>query len=193
MPSEITLLIKRWTAGDSTALDDLFPLVYEDLHGLARRKFNDERPDHTLAATALVHEAYLRLAGQQRQTMENRAQFFYMSAEIMRRILIDHARRHRAARRGGTAVKLELDEALLASEDKQEQWLAVNEALDRFAVIDPARARIVELRYFAGFTVEEIASLEGRSLTAVKGDWAIARSWLHRALSEVEHGFTALD
>jgi RNA polymerase sigma factor (TIGR02999 family) len=193
VPSDITSLLKRWSAGDAAAIDDLLPLVYDDLRRLARRNFQRERPDHTLAATALVHEAYLRLAGQQRQTMENRAQFFYMSGEIMRRVLIDHARRHRAAKRGGAAAKVELDEAFMVSEQKQEEWLAVHEALEKFAVIDPARTRIVELRYFAGFTVEEIAELEGRPLTAVKRDWAVARTWLHRALTEAKLGSAALE
>ena len=193
VPSDITALLQRWSAGDTAAIDDLLPLVYDDLRRLARRNFRRERPDHTLAATALVHEAYLRLAGQQRQTIENRAQFFYMSGEIMRRILIDHARRHRAAKRGGVAAKVELDEALLASEEKQEEWLAVHEALTRFAAIDPARTRIVELRYFAGFTVEEIADLEGRPLISVKRDWVIARTWLQRALTETNIGPAALE
>lgn len=191
--SDITVLLQRWSSGDHSAVDELLPLVYDDLRQLARRNVRMERQDHTLAATALVHEAFVKLAGQNRLNLENRAQFFYISGQMMRRVLIDHARRHKSAKRGGAAAKVELDEAFMAPEERQEEWLAVDEALEKFSAIDPRRARLVELRYFAGFTVEEIAEMESRSVATVKRDWAIARSWLHRALSEAEVGRTTLD
>lgn len=191
--TDITNLLQRWSSGDTAAIDDLLPLVYDDLKRLARFSVRRERQDHTLGATAPVNEAYLRLTEQSPLNAENRAQFFYMSAQTMRRVLIDYARRRKSDKRGGGAAKLEFDEAFMAPVSKQEEWIAVDEALVKFAEIDAARANLVELRYFAGFTVEEIAELQGRSLSSVKRDWAIARSWLHKALTETAQGPVPLD
>jgi len=189
--NDITSLLRRWSGGDDSAVDELLPLVYTDLRQLAQRSVRLEREGHTLSATALVNEAYLRLTGENRFAMENRAQFFHLTARIMRSVLIDYARRRRSGKRGGRFAKIEFDEAFMAPVEKQEEWLAVDLALERFAALDPARAQLVELRYFAGFTLEEVAELEGCSLATVKRDWALARGWLRRELSE--RGSLALD
>lgn len=190
---EITSILQRWSDGDSTALESLLPLVYSDLRKLARAHIAGERAGATLQPTALVHEAYLRLCGQENVNWQNRAQFFGIFAQMMRRVLVDVARRHKASKRGGGAPLAEFDEAYMASEEKREEWLAVNEALDKFEKIDPERARIVELRYFAGFSVEEIAALLAVSTTTIKRDWAVARSWLYRALKDSGHGNRTLE
>ena len=146
----VTELLVNWSNGDQEALNKLIPLVYDELHKLARRYLRRERPDHTLQTTALVHEAYLKLVDQREANWENRAQFFAVAAQLMRRLLVDYARRHRASKRGGDLFKLSLDEALVSSEEKDAELLALDEAIDRLAAIDPQQSRVVELRVFSG-------------------------------------------
>jgi len=146
----VTDLLVHWSEGDQEALNKLIPLVYDELHKLASRYLRRERRDHTLQTTAVVHEAYLKLVNQRDANFENRLHFFAVAAQIMRRILVDYARRHHASKRGGDLYKLSLDEALVTSEEKGADLLALDEALDRLAAIDPRQSRVVELRIFAG-------------------------------------------
>ncbi len=190
---DITAIVQRWAAGDASALDQLMPLVYNDLRRLAHSRLRNEGSNCTLQATALVHEVFLRLAGQREPDMQNRGQFFHLAAALMRRILIDHAKRRKALKRGGGMENLELDEALASTPEKLEEWLAVDEALERFAAIDPFRARVVELRYFAGFSVDEVAELMGISATTARRDWAVARCWLQRRLENSRRGSANLE
>jgi RNA polymerase sigma factor (TIGR02999 family) len=174
---EVTRLLLEWSDGDSGALDALMPLVYDELRGLARGYLGRERGDHTLQPTALVNEAYLRLVDQRRVRWQNRAHFFGIAAQIMRRLLVDHARSVRAEKRGGGATKLELDEALSASTSEREVDLEdLDRALQRLAEIDERQSRIVELRYFAGATNEETAEALGIAVATVKRDWTMARA-----------------
>ena len=166
-------------SGRSEALDELFPLVYDELRSLAVAQLRRERPDHTLQPTALVHEAYLRLAGQT-ATVEGRAHFMSVAALVMRRILTDHARRRRATKRDGIAVTL--DDAYPAAAARDDEILAVDEALERLARLSARQARVVELRYFAGLSIEETAATVGISVATAKRDWVVAKGWLQREL-----------
>jgi RNA polymerase sigma factor (TIGR02999 family) len=181
-PSEVTALLERWGHGDKQALDALTPLVYHELRRIARRQLMKERPDHTLECTALVHEAYLRLVDQHSAQWKSRAHFFGVAAELLRRILVDHARARNAQKRA--AVKIPLDQAPEPSVDQDADILAVNDALEELAKFDPQQARIVELRYFAGLTIEETAEVLGISTPTVKRDWTVARAFLQRSLSQ---------
>lgn len=180
--SEVTEILSRIESGDPTGASELLPLVYEELRTLARHKLSHELPGHTLQATALVHEAYLRLVGHENSsTWENRAHFFGAAAEAMRRILIDQARRKSALKRGGSArrVDLELDIVMPGhSSVCPEELIALDEALQEFEAIDPVRARVVKLHYYSGFTLPETANALGVSLATVKRQWVFARSWL---------------
>ncbi|MBI3879087.1 MAG: sigma-70 family RNA polymerase sigma factor [Verrucomicrobia bacterium] len=182
--SDVTLLLHAIERGDSTAADQLFPLVYQELRRLAAAKMAKERPGHTLQATALVHEAWLRLGGDKSPKWEGRAHFFGAAAEAMRRILVDHARRKQAERRGGGAHPhvgvTNLD--IAAEQTQDDQLLAVNEALEKFAKVDVEKAELVKLRYFVGLTLEEAASAQGVSLATAKRSWAYARAWLYREM-----------
>lgn len=180
--TEVSRLLIEWGRGDQEALDRLMPLVYDELRRLASRHLRRERPDHTLQTTALVHEAYLELVGQQHANWQNRAQFFAIAAQLMRRILVDYARSHQAAKRGGDYIKLSLDEAAALSDEKSADLLALDEALDRLANIDPQQSRVVELRVFGGLSVEETAAALGISPRTVKREWSMARAWLHQQL-----------
>jgi RNA polymerase sigma factor (TIGR02999 family) len=181
--SDVTSLLEAINQGDVQATRDLLPLVYDELRRLAASKLAHERPGQTLDATALVHEAYLRLVDQQRVSWQGRAHFFGLAAQAMRRILVDHARRRKAAKRGYQhAVTLDDDTPVGAAEPPPDEILAVDEALERLAALDPRQARLVELRYFAGFTIEEAAELLGVSPATAKRDWAMARAWLQREL-----------
>ena len=166
-------------SGRSEALDELFPLVYDELRSLAVAQLRRERPDHTLQPTALVHEAYLRLAGQT-ATVEGRAHFMSVAALVMRRILTDHARRRQATKRDGIAVTL--DDAYPAAAARDDEILAVDEALERLARLSARQARVVELRYFAGLSIEETAATVGISVATAKRDWVVAKGWLQREL-----------
>lgn len=195
-PGAVTRLLQRWTQGDASAVDALWPLVEEDLKKLARRQLAGERPDHTLQRTALVNEAFIRLAGQRSVEWLNREQFLSLAARIMRRVLVDHARKRGAQRRGGgaahlslqdTRAALEVDERQAATpfEDDSVDVLAIDSALLRLEALDAAQGRIVELRYFGGLTLEETAGVVGVSLATVKREWTMARAWLQRELETV--------
>jgi RNA polymerase sigma factor (TIGR02999 family) len=181
-PQDITRLLVRWSRGENGALDQLTPLVYDELKRLARSYLRRERPDHTLESTALVHEAYMRLVDQNDVEWHNRNQFFALAASLIRRILVDHARARIAAKRGGPALKLSLDEAVAASDQKDVELVALNDALAVLSETDGQQGRIVELRYFAGLTIEETAEAIGISPATVKRDWQIAKAFLRREL-----------
>jgi RNA polymerase sigma factor (TIGR02999 family) len=182
--SGITQLLSEWNKGDREALDRMLPLVYDELRRMAARRLSGERSDHTLQPTALVHEAYLRLVEQERVNWQNRAQFYGVAAEMMRRILINHAKNRKAAKRGGTAVKVSLDETEKAAEKEDLKLLALDEALDHFAVDYPRQARVVELKYFMGLSIDEIGEVLKVEHATVERDWKFAQAWLHSELSK---------
>ena len=183
-PSDVTQLLLAWGAGDQTAADRLLPAVYAELRRQAGRAMRRESPENTLQATALVNEAYLRLIDQRRVLWRNRAHFFGVAAHLMRRILVDHARERHAAKRGGGLRPLTLSGvAAPSAADEGVDVLALHEALERLAALDPGQARLVELRYYGGLTIEETAEALGVSPATVKREWAIARAWLRRELS----------
>jgi RNA polymerase sigma factor (TIGR02999 family) len=184
-PSDVTQLLLAWGAGDRSAGDRLLPAVYAELRRQAARAMRREPTEHTLQATALVHEAYLRLVDQRRVVWQNRAHFFGVAAQLMRRILVDHARARHAAKRGGAAQQLTLHDADAAAVSGEERVdvLALHEALERLAALDAVQARLVELRYFGGLNIEETAQALDVSPATVKREWAIARAWLRRELS----------
>ena len=195
-PGEVTRLLKRWTEGDASAIDALWPLVYEDLRRLARRQLASERGDHTLQRTALVNEAFIRLSGQRSVDWLNREQFLSLAAKIMRRVLVDYARKRGAQRRGegaahvslhDTQAALDVDaaQAIASFEDDRVDVVAIDSALSRLETIDAPQSHIVELRYFGGLTLEETAGVVGISLATVKREWAMARAWLRRELAPV--------
>lgn len=181
-PPELTRLLKAWSEGDPAAGEELLPLVYDELRRQAARHLRRERSDHTLRPTALVHEAYLRLAGQKRAQWESRGQFFAVAAQVMRRVLVDHARERAAAKRLGGRLRVELEEGLAIELPPDADVLAVDEALRELAVLDPRRARLVELRFFGGLTGEETAAALGVSEATVTREWRLARAWLFRRL-----------
>jgi RNA polymerase sigma factor (TIGR02999 family) len=177
----VTRLLKAMRAGDAMAEQNLLPLVYEELHRLARSYMRRERPNHTLQATALIHEAYLKLAGAQ-VDWNNREHFIGVAARVMRRVLVDYARAHGAEARGGELKRVDMEEGLAVSAERTEELLLVDAALERLAKSEPRQARVVELRYFGGLSVEEIASLLHISARSVKRDWLLARLWLFKEL-----------
>jgi RNA polymerase sigma factor (TIGR02999 family) len=182
----VTELLLAWGRGDRAALDTLVPAIYGELHRQAARALQHEDPGHSLQATALVHEAYLRLVDQQRVQWQNRAQFFGVAAQLIRRILVDHARARQAAKRGGGVRQLTLEHAEAhggdGSDESQVDVLALHDALDRLAKLDPDQGRLVELRYFGGLSIEETAAALGVSPATVKREWVVARAWLRREL-----------
>ena len=182
-PHEITQLLDEWSKGNQTALDKLYPLVDDELHRMARRYMNRERQGHTLQTTALINEAYVRLVDQKHVHWENRAHFFAISAQIMRRILIDHARRYAYEKRGGGAKKVSLDETAIIEDGPASELLLLDEALNRLAEVDPRRSQVVELRYFGGLNNEEISGVLKISENTVTRDWNMARAWLYQELS----------
>jgi len=179
---EITQLLAEWSDGNQSALDELYPLVYEELHRLARRYMSRERKGHTLQTTALINEAYVRLVDQRNVHWANRSHFFAISAQIMRRILIDHARRHAYAKRGGGAQQVSLEEVAVVATEKSAEIIRLDEALTTLAKMDPRRCNVVELRYFGGLSNEEIAGVLKVSENTVTRDWNLARAWLHQQL-----------
>ena len=180
---DITGWLLRWSDGDLTALERLVPLIYDECRRMAARHLRRERGEHTLGPTALVHEMYLRLVDQRRASWQNRAQFFGIAAQLMRRILVDHARARQAKKRGGAPLLVSLDAALDSGDDPgAADVLAIDDALHRLAALDPEQERIVELRFFAGLTVEETAHVLGRSARTVKREWQLAKAWLFREL-----------
>jgi RNA polymerase sigma-70 factor (ECF subfamily) len=182
---EVTELLVDWSNGDQTALDKLVPLVYDELRRMAHHYMARESPDHTLQTSALVNDAYLRLIDQKRTNWQNRSQFFGIAAQLMRRILVDHARSHAYAKRGGGAIKIPFDEASVLSPQRAAAVVALDDALNQLATIDPRKCQIVELRYFGGFTVEETATLLEVSDVTVMRDWSLAKAWLRREISKV--------
>jgi RNA polymerase sigma-70 factor, ECF subfamily len=181
---EVTLLLSALTRGDDGASAKLIPVVYDELRRLAGSYMRRERVDHTLQATALVHEAYLKLIEQRSVNWQSRAHFFGVAAQLMRRILIDHARGHSRQKRGGEQKKVSLDEALIFSEQQADELLAVDDSLNLLAKIDPRQAKIVELRFFGGLSVEETAEVLGVSPKTIKRDWSVAKAWLYADLKE---------
>ncbi|MGB2636644.1 MAG: sigma-70 family RNA polymerase sigma factor [Candidatus Acidiferrum sp.] len=180
--ADVTALLVEVANGNQAAQEQLVTLVYDHLKKLARGYMRRERADHTLQTTALVHEAYLQLVRQRSPNWQGRAQFFGIAAQLMRRILIDHARRHLRAKRGGTQAVLPLDEALAFSPEPAEDLLKLDEALDRLSKLDPRQSRIVELRFFGGLSAEETSKFLGVSPITVKRDWALAKVWLYGEL-----------
>ena len=181
---EVTQLLIDWSNGDRAALDKLMPLIDEELRRLAHRYMNRERAGHTLQTTALVNEAFLRLVNRKNLQWQNRAHFFGIAAQLMRTILVDHARSHASAKRGGGARKLELDEALVVSQQRASEVIALDEALKQLALLDPQQSRIVELRFFGGLTVEEAAEVLHVSPATIKREWSTAKAWLYHELAE---------
>jgi len=168
---------------DKEELDKMMPAIYDELRRQAARYLRQERPGHTLQTTALIHEAYVRLVDQRNVQWQNRAHFFGIAAQMMRRILVDHARTKKRAKRGGSDIKVSLDDAAVAVKGQDLDVVAVDEALSRLAKIDEQQSRVVELRFFSGLTVEETAEVMGISPATVKRDWSMAKAWLHRELS----------
>jgi RNA polymerase sigma factor (TIGR02999 family) len=181
---EVTGLLLSWRQGDAEALDRLIPLVYDELRRVARGHLRRESPGHALQATALVHEVFLRLVDVDRMTLKSRTHFFAMSARLMRQILVDHARRKRADKRGGGATVISLDEmAPAAAQTSGVDVLALDEALDALSSFDARQCRVVELRFFAGLNIPEVADALGISAATVEREWAMAKAWLHQRLS----------
>jgi RNA polymerase sigma-70 factor, ECF subfamily len=191
-PADVTALLRRWSEGDRSALDRLLPLIHTELRRIAAKQLGGERAEHTLAPTALVNELYLRLVDQRRATWDSRAHFFGVSAQLMRRILVDYARAREADKRGGSLTRVSLDDLAgdhpglrtvdVGGDAAAADVLAVDQALERLTLIDPDQARLVELRFFAGLTVEETAHVLQRSPRTVKREWRLARAWLYREL-----------
>jgi RNA polymerase sigma factor (TIGR02999 family) len=181
--SDITRWLADLSGGDTAAVDKLLPLLYDELRRLADRALSREPRGHTLQATALVHEAYLRLIDQRQAHWRNRAHFLSVAAMVMRRILVDHARRRGAEKRGGDRRGLSLDDAVVYAEEQAVDLVHLDEALTRLAGLDPQQARIVELRFFGGMTIEETAEATGVSPATVKRDWTLARAWLYREIA----------
>lgn len=179
----VTELLNDWSKGNKEALDQLVPLVYDELRRQAARYLRREQVGHTLQTTALIHEAYLRLVDQRSVHWQNRAQFFGIAGQMMRRILVDHARTKKRAKRGGSDIRVSLDQAVAISSKKDLDIVALDEALGRLEEIDPQQSRIVELRFFSGLSVEETAAVLGISAATVKRDWSVAKAWLHREIS----------
>jgi RNA polymerase sigma-70 factor (ECF subfamily) len=181
-PQRVTELLAHWSHGDDAALAELTPLVYEELRRLAHRHMGGERPDHTLQTTALVNEAYLRLADQTNPRWQNRAHFFAVAARAMRRILVSYARSQRSQKRGGGALKIDLDEAALVSPEESKEIVDLHEALETLATLDSRKAQVVELKYFGGLNYDEMAEVLKISRVTVRRDWEFARLWLYREL-----------
>lgn len=185
-PQNVTKLLIGWGQGDKEALDQLVPIVYDELRRQAARYLRRERVGHTLQTTALIHEAYLRLIDQKNVQWQNRAHFFGIAAQLMRRILVDHARTKKRAKRGGSDVRVSLSDVQVVAKGKDLDVVALDEALGRLAEIDEQQSKIVELRFFSGLTVEETAEVLSISPATVKRDWSMAKAWLHREISNDE-------
>jgi RNA polymerase sigma factor (TIGR02999 family) len=181
--SPVTELLVRWREGDREALEALMPLVYDELRRLAHYYLRQERSDHTLQSTALVHEAYLKLAGQNPPQWQNRAHFFGIAAHVMRQVLVEYARGRDAAKRGGGACRVTLDETIALPQQLDVDVVELDRALTGLAALDPQQSRIVELRFFAGLTIEDTSEVLGISPATVKRDWVTARAWLFRAMT----------
>jgi len=182
--NEVTQLLIDWSNGDKAALDKLMPLIYGELRQLAHRYMSRERPGNTLQTTALVNEAYVRLINRKNVHWQNRTHFFAIAAQLMRSILVDHARSHAYAKRGGGAQKLTLDEAMVVSQERAAEVVALDDVLKELAKIDPQQSRIVELRFFGGLTIEETAEVLQLSPATIKREWSTAKAWLYHELAK---------
>jgi RNA polymerase sigma factor (TIGR02999 family) len=182
-PQQVTELLAAWGDGDQAALDELMPLVYEELRRLAHKCMRRERPDHTMQTSGLVNEAYLRLVDQKNIRWQDRAHFFGIAARLMRQVLVDYARKRRYAKRGADARRVSLDEAMIVSEGRAADVVALDDALKSLAEIDPRQSQIVELRFFGGLSIEETAEVLAVSPGTVMRDWTLAKAWLHRAIT----------
>ena len=182
-PETVTQLLIAWRNGDETALDELMPLVYEELRRMARNYLRRERSDHTLQTTALVNEAYLRLIDHKRIEWQNRAHFFALAARAMRRILVDYARSRKYQKRGGGARKVSISEAAVLAQERAAEMVALDDALNALAALDPRKSQVVEMRYFGGMSVEETAEALGISAVTVTRDWNTAKGWLLREIN----------
>ena len=182
-PPELTQLLGQWNGGDGQALDDLMPLVYDELRRMAHRHMAQERAGHTMQATALVNEVYLKLKDQRAANWKNRAQFFAVSAQMMRRILVDYSRQHSRAKRGGGAQQVPLDDAMIVSSAKADEMLALDDALRKLEQFDRRKSDVATMRFFAGLSVEETADALAVSIETVTRDWRFARAWLRKELS----------
>ena len=183
-PSQVSQLLQVWRGGDRNALDALVPLVYKELRRVAHFQLRNERPNHSLQSAALVNEAYLRLVGLNRPQWESRTHFFAIAAQLMRQILVDYARRHGAAKRGGSVAKVSLEDAMVTSKKRDLDVVALDDALKDLAKIDARQSRVVELRYFAGLSLEEVSQVMEIAPATVQRDWTAARAWLHRQMSK---------
>jgi RNA polymerase sigma factor (TIGR02999 family) len=179
----LTQLLLDWSNGNRAALEELTPLVHEELHRLAHHYMRRERADHTLQTTALVNEAYLRLIDQKHVQCQNRTDFFAIAAQLMRHILVDHARSRQSLKRGGGARRVSLDEAMTLCHERTDDLIALNDALERLATIDPRKSKVVELRFFGGLSVEETAAVLKLSTVTVMRDWSMAKAWLYDAMT----------
>jgi len=186
LPNDVTQLLVAWGDGDQNARDQLMPLVYAELHRLAHRHIRKERPGHTLQTSALVNEAFLRLVDQRDVLWQSRAHFFSIAAQMMRRILVDYARKRQFAKRGGRALQVTLDEELLATKERSAEVVCLDDALIELATIDERKSRVVELKFFGGCSIEEIAEVLGVSPGTVMRDWTLAKAWLRSAMSKSE-------
>ena len=183
--TDATSLLKRYSNGDQEALVDLIPQIYDELRRLASSYLRAERVDHTLQTTALVHEAYLRLVDQKQVEWNNRNHFFGVAAQMMRRILVDHARKHVSLKRGGSFARISLEQAAVFSRERPRELIAVDELLTRLAAVDPQGSRIVELRFFAGLSLEETAEVTGLSTAKVRREWSATKAWLTREMARL--------
>jgi RNA polymerase sigma factor (TIGR02999 family) len=183
-PEEVTELLVAWGDGDRAALDQLMPLVYDELRRLAHRYLGRERKDHTLQTTALVNEAYLKLINEREMQWQNRAHFFAVAAQMMRMILVDYARRRNYAKRGGGAHRVSFDESLVVSDERAADLIALDDALSSLAAVDERKSKVAELRFFGGLSVEETAAVLKVSPVTVMREWRLAKAWLHRELSK---------
>ena len=183
MQKDVTALLLEWSGGNRAALDELMPLIYAEFRQLAARALRRERPNHTLQSTALAHELYLKLIDQKRTQWRDREHFFAMASQIIRRILVDHARRLHAQRRGGLDTRITLDEALAPQQDRDFNLVVLDNALEALSQIDSQQARIIELRFFGGLSIEATGRILGVSPSTVNREWNLARAWLYRELS----------
>jgi RNA polymerase sigma factor (TIGR02999 family) len=190
---EVTQLLIKWSSGDKAALDELTPIVYAELRRLAKRRMRTERQDHTLQTSALINEAYMRLVDQKSVQWKDRSHFFAVSAQIMRHILVDHARKHQSDKRGAGAQKVPLDDATVESQRKARELIALDEALSDLAIMDARQSRVVELRFFGGLTVEETAEVLEISPITVKRDWRTAKAWLRGAITKSNSSISDTD
>lgn len=181
--TDVSVLLRAWSGGDQTALERLTPIVYRELHRLAGRYMRRERPGHSLQTTALVNEAYMRLVGYTRMRWQDRAHFFAVAAQVMRRILVEHARRHNL-KRGGDVPHVALDQAALVGADADVDLVALDDAMTALARVDPRKMQVVEMRFFGGLSVDETAEVLGISPVTVKRDWRMAKAWLYRELAD---------